>query len=140
MIVAIVASLSIVPAADALQNLKNKEFLTRAEVQLEMIISAAQTLAIEGPGGIQTIEIDFASDGSIKFERITIGDAKGGPNMSSVVLAFSNGGRMTKTALDPPVWMTSLSNRELTIASSTFTLRMTADLEGRNEFLLVEMV
>jgi hypothetical protein len=139
MIVAIVASLSIVPAADGLKNLRNREYLTRAEVQLDLIISTAEMVAIEGPGSVRTIDLDFASDGSVKFERVTIGDAENGPNTSSVALVFSTGSRMTKTACDPPIWMKASDDRGLTIVASVFTLKMSANLEGWVEYVLVEM-
>jgi hypothetical protein len=140
MIIAVVASLSIVPAAEALNNLRNKDFVNRAELQLDTIVSTAQLLAVGGPGGVRTMELDFASEGSIAFERLVIGDGEGRANMSSVVLRFTNGAVMIKTCSDPPVWLRTKDDRGLVIDSPRLGLRMSAQIDGRTEYIRVEVV
>lgn len=140
MIVVVVASLSIIPASEALDNLRNKDFANRLELQLDNIVSAAQLLAIGGPGGARTIELDFTSDGKIGFERMVIGDGAGGANMSSVVLRFTNGAVMIKTCSDPPVWMKAKDDHGLVIESPRSELRMSAEIDGRAPYILVEGV
>lgn len=140
MIVLVVASLSIIPASEALDNLKNKDFANRLELQLDSIVSSAQLLAIGGPGGARTIELDFTSEGKSGFERMVIGDGAGGANMSSIVLKFTNGAVMVKTCSDPPVWMKDRDGHGLLIESPRSELRMSAEIDGRTAYVLVEAV
>ncbi len=138
MIVAIVASLSIVPAADMLQSLKNREFVGRALIQLEDLVTAAEILAIEGPGGARTLALDFRGDGPMRFRGLHIGDGNGGPNMSAAVLELSNGAAIVRMADSPPVWLRSGVGESLEIMSPIFELRMCGTLEGHTFFVLVE--
>jgi hypothetical protein len=140
MIVSVIASLSIVPASEALDNLRNKDFANRLELQLDNIVSAAQLLAIGGPGGARTMKLDFTSDGKIGFERMVIGDGAGRANMSSIVLKFTNGAVMIKTCSDPPVWMKDRDGHGLVIESPRSELRMSAEIDGRAPYILVEGV
>jgi len=137
MIVAVVASLSIIPAAEALENLRDRDFVNRVGLQLDRIVSTAQLLAIGGPGGARTIRLDFTGEGSLAFERIVIGDAEGA-NMSSVVLRFTNGAVMIKTCTDPPAWMRTKEGSGLLIESPFSELSMSAQIDGRTEYILVE--
>jgi hypothetical protein len=138
MIVAVVASLSIIPAAEALNNMRNKDFINRAELQLETVVSTAQLLAVAGPGGARTVSIDFSSDGSLAFESICIGDGQG-PNKSAVVLRFTNGATMVKTCTDPVTWLRTREGGGLFIELPIFELTMSAQMEGRTEYVLVEV-
>jgi len=140
MIVAVVASLSIVPAAESLENLRTRDFLNRVELQLENIVSMAQQLAIGGPGGIRTIELDFTSKGKVSFESMALGDRSGGPNMSSVVIRFTNGAVMVKTCSQPQAWMRGEGDHGLIVDSASFDLKMSAHIDGRVEYILVEAV
>ncbi len=140
MIVAIVASLSIVPAAESLSNLRTRDFLNRVELQLESMISTVQQLTIGGPGGIRTIELDFTGKGKVAFESISIGDRLRGPNMSSIIVRFTNGAVLTKTSSEPPVWMRQESGQGLIVESECFDLKMSALIDGRVEYILVEAV
>jgi len=140
MIIAVVASLSIVPAAEALDNLRNRDFANRVELQLDGMVSTAQFLAIGGPGGVRTISLDFTSEGGVAFERMIIGDGEGRANMSSIVLRFTNGAVMIKTCSDPPVWMRTKEGQGLLIESPHSDLRMSAQIDGRTEYVLVEAV
>ena len=139
MIVAVVASLSIIPANDALNNLRNKDFVNRVELQLDSIISTAQLLSISGPGGARTVKLDFRNEGTLAFECIVIGGAKGG-NMSSVLLRFTNGAAMVKTCTDPPAWLRTDEGDGLLMDSPVFELAMSAEIDGRAEYILVETV
>src|SRR5512137_3042702 len=96
MIVAIVAALSILPAADALSTLKNRDFLQRAESQLARIAATAEGLAISGPGNVRTISVDLSSDGSTRFYQLVLGDDADGSNASALVLELSTGSRMIR--------------------------------------------
>ena len=94
MIVAIVASLSIIPAGQALEGMRNRDFFRKAELQLQTIISTAEILAINGPGNVRTIALDFSGGGSVRFERLLIGDTRGGANMTCVILTTTSGGAL----------------------------------------------
>ena len=139
MIVAVVASLSIIPAGEALNNLRNKDFVNRVELQVESIISTAQLLTIAGPGGTRTVSLDFSSEGTLAFERIAIGDGEGA-NKSSVVLKFTNGATMVKTCVDPATWLRTEEGSGLLMESPVFELTMSAHIDGRTEYVLVEAV
>ncbi|MGQ9587685.1 MAG: hypothetical protein ACUVT7_04800 [Thermoplasmata archaeon] len=138
MIIAVVASLSIVPAADMLQNLKNREFVRRAVLQLEDVITTAEVLAIEGPGGARTLALDFRGDGHLRFRALHIGDADGGPNMSAAVLRLSDGAAIIRMTDTPPVWLRSADGESLEITSPVLELRMCGTLEGQTFYVLVE--
>jgi hypothetical protein len=139
MIVAIVASLSVIPAGQALGGFRNRDFMTRAQLELESVMSAAQVLMIDGPGGVRTLHLDFGSDGSLAFDHLTIGDGRGGPNMSSVVLRLASGASLIRTATEPEVWMRSISGDSLIVDTPKCDLRLSTQLENRTAFVLVEL-
>jgi hypothetical protein len=58
MIVAMVACMSVIPAGQALDELRDRDYVARAKLQLETVISAAQMLMIDGPGGVRTLRLD----------------------------------------------------------------------------------
>jgi hypothetical protein len=139
-IVAVVATMSVVPAGQALESFRNRDFMARAQIELETIISAAQRLMLEGPGSVRTIHLDFRGDGSMSFGRLTIGDARGGPNMSAAVLRLSGGSILVRTASEPAVWMAGGSMDSLIVDAPTCDLRLSTTFDGRKAFVLMEMV
>jgi len=140
MIVAIVATMSVVPASQALEGFRNRDFVARAELELESVISAAQTLMIEGPGSVRTLHLDFRGDGSLAFDRLSIGDTRGGPNMSSVVLRMIGGGVMARTATEPAVWIVGGSMAALIIEFPTCDLRLYAKQDGMTPYVFAVVV
>ena len=140
MIVAVAASLSVIPASHALQGLENRDFVRRAGLGLEMIISTAQTLTTEGPGSVRTVSLDLRGDGSLRPDCLTIGDRAGGPNASSVVLSFDSGASIVRSATDPPAMITGAGRTALVTSSLLLDLRMSAMLENRTVCVLVEEV
>ena len=137
MIVAIVAALSILPAAEALSTLKNRDFLQRAESQLDRIASAAESLAIAGPGNVRTISVDLSSEGPTKFSRLVVGDSPNSSNASALVLELSSGSRMIRTLENPPACLTSSEGGPLEISMPIFRVRMTVTA-GQNWLIVVE--
>jgi hypothetical protein len=140
MIVAVVVSMSVIPASQALENLRDGDFVRRAEAQLDLIVSTAEVLAIEGPGGVRTIELDFRSEGSLRFRCMFVGDSEDGANVSAVVLRLSNGGTIVRTADNPTIIMISGSGGGLTIVSSYSCLRLSCEVSGSCPRILAESV
>lgn len=139
MIIAVVASLSIVPAADMLQNLKNREFVKRAILQLEGVIAAAEIVAIEGPGSVRTLELDFKGGDSMRFRGFRIGDLENGPNASAVVLELSNGASIIRMMSEPSAWLRSQEAHCLYAEKPVFDLRIEGVLEGQVFYILAEV-
>lgn len=139
MIVAIVASLSIIPAGQALEGMRNRDFFRKAELQLQTIISTAEILAINGPGNVRTIALDFSGGGSVRFERLLIGDTRGGANMTCVILTTTSGGAMIKTANEPEVWLTSPDRQRLESLVPTFDLRLTSVIMDSTAYIQAEV-
>jgi hypothetical protein len=127
-IVAVVASLSIVPAAEALDSMKTREFLRRAELQLDRIGATAHIVAIEGPGSSRAVDLDFSSDSGLAFAKLAIGDGQNGENMSAIVLELTNGARLVKLVENPPVWIRGPEDSGLVISSPKFGLRLTLSI------------
>ena len=140
MIVAVVASLSVIPASHALQGLENRDFVRRACLELEMIIATAQTLTTEGPGSVRTISLDLRGDGSLRPDRLTIGDRVGGPNASSAVLRLGNSATIVRSATDPPAMIIGPGWTALVASSFVLDLKMSAMLGNRTVYVLVEVV
>lgn len=140
MIVAVVVSMSVVPASEALGTLRNGDFIRRAEAQLEVITSMAEVLAVEGPGGTRTVELDFSSAGSLRFQSMVIGDSEDGPNASAVVMRLSNGGTIVRTADDPPVAMSTLGYLGLFIGTPSCCLKMSCEMADAYPRVLVESI
>jgi hypothetical protein len=139
MIVAVVASLSVIPASHALQGLENRDFVRRAGLGLNMIISTAQTLTTEGPGSVRTLSLDFNGGGSLRPDSLTIGDRIGGPNGSSAFLRLGNNAMIMRSATNPPVMMTGLGQTALVTNSFVLGLKMSAMLTNRTVYVLVEV-
>lgn len=126
MVVAAVAAMSIVPAAEGLEALRDRDFLSRAELAVDKVVRTAQLLSMEGPGAARTFGLDLSSEGSISAVRLVIGDVPGGPYASAVVLELSSGAKLVGVAHDPPAAMTSPFDIGLVVASDRFSLAMEA--------------
>lgn len=131
MIVAVVVGLSVLPASEALDTFRNRDLVRRAALELDEMMAVAQVMAIQGPGNVRTLTFDLRGDGSLRFDRITIGDSDDGPNMSSAILRFTNGGVLSRSAHEPAVWLRSASGDALTVDSPVFELRLESVLEDR---------
>ena len=124
LIIAIVAGLSIMPAADVLESLRDRSFIQRCELQLDTMMRTAQAISIEGLGAVRTVHLDFTSDGRLQMASLTVGDEWGKPCMTSIVLELSSGGRMVRTAMQPAIWLTSEGRDGLCIMAEAFDLRL----------------
>ena len=138
MIVAVVASLSIIPASEALDSLRVRDFARKAELQLDLVIGTAQVVGIEGPGSVRTLDLDLDGGTRMRFASLSIGDHRGGANMSSVVLRFVGGGTTVRSASNPPVWMTGLDGEGLVIDTPRFKLTLSCMLDNRTCSILLE--
>jgi hypothetical protein len=139
MVVAIVASLSIVPAAEALEGMRTREFFRKAELQLATIVASVETLVVGGPGNVRTVSLDFRGDGKVRFSSLAIGDARDGANISSIILELASGALMVRMADQPPAWMCSSAGDRLLITSPTVDLRMSSCLSDEINYVLVEV-
>ena len=139
MIVAVVASLSIIPASEALDSLRVRDFARKAELQLDLVIGTAQVVGIEGPGSVRTLDLDLDGGTRMRFASLSIGDHRGGANMSSVVLRFVGGGLTVRSASNPPVWMTGLDGESLVIDTPIFKLTLSCVLDNRTCSILLEV-
>ncbi|HEX9908059.1 MAG TPA: hypothetical protein VGB78_06275 [Thermoplasmata archaeon] len=140
MIVAAVVALSIVPAADSLESFRSREFVQRAERQLDMIVSAAEIIAMQGPGNVRTLSVDLRGGGAAGFSMLFLGDKNDGPNMSSAIIELRNGMRLIKSAASPAVWMRSPTFDALIVSSEMFDIRMSAVLDGGTLSVVAEEV
>ena len=139
-IVAVVATLSVMPATQALSALENRDFQRRAEIQLNVVVTTAQVLTVQGPGNVRTISLDFRSEGRLVFEQLCIGDAIGGANSSVVRLTLSNGAVMINVARDPPCIICSSARTEFVSNQVSIYLRMASELDNRTTIVIVEAV
>lgn len=139
MIVALVACLSVVPASEALDSLRNRDLVRRAAMEMQELVTAAQVMAIQGPGNVRTLSFDLRSEGSLRFDILTIGDSHDGANVSSAMLRFTNGAMLIRTAVDPYVWLRSASGDALVIDSPVFELRLESVLENRTLSIVAEV-
>ena len=140
LIVAVVAGLSVVPAASALQTLQDRSFLDRCAVQLESIVNTAQVISLEGFGSMRTIDLDFRSDGSLRMNRLGIGGGWMDPTLSSVVLELSSGRKLIRSADEPFVWLATESNECLETSSPLFTLTLTASRLDGGPLVVCEVI
>jgi len=140
MVVAVVVSLSVVPAARALDSFERREFLVRAAAEVERILAVAQVLTVEGPGSARTLVCDLSGGGPVEFESITLGDRIGGPNMSCAVLRLSTGAAIVRTAHEPAIILTGPGMRPLTVTDPRFELRLSGNLEGMDVVILAEVM
>ncbi len=140
MIVAIVAAMSIVPATEALNTVRDREFLIRAELQLEEIIASAQRLSMQGPGSIDHIDLDFSSAGRMRLQSLNIGDSIGGAYECSVVLELVSGAQIVRTASSPPAMITSQGDESLEICSEICTIRMVGGVIDGRQCIIAEVI
>jgi hypothetical protein len=139
MVVAVVASLSIIPASEALDSLRARDFARKAELQLGLVIGTAQVVGIEGPGSVRTLNIDLGGGSRARFASLSIGDHRGGANMSSAVLRLAGGGTTVRSASDPPVWMTDPDGESLVIDTPRFRLTLSCVFDNRTCHILLEV-
>lgn len=139
LIVAVVAGLSIAPASEALESLRDKAFVQRCELQLDLAVRTAQIVAVEGEGSVRTIHMDFQSDGDLGLASLTIGDGWGKPYMASLVLELTSGGRMIRTASEPVVWLASEDSHGIRMCTEVFDLRLTASGYGSVAMVICEV-
>lgn len=124
MIVAVVAAMSIAPAAEALEVLQDRDFVSRARLAMDRVVHTAQMLSMQGPGAARTVDMDLSSEGSLRALRLVVGDRPGGAYANAVVLELSSGGRLISLATDPAVDMCSVYLQGLRVDSERFSLRM----------------
>jgi hypothetical protein len=138
LVIAIAAGLSVVPAAEALESLRDRSFLQRCEIQLDAIIGTCQMISMEGYGAARTVSLDFRSEGRLRMASLMIGDSWGEPGMTSVVLELTSGGKMIRTISEPAVWLTSAGHEGLRIDSESFSLRLTVGFPGSVPVIVCE--
>lgn len=124
MVVAVVAALSVLPAANALDNLRERDFVTRLGLAADTVAASAQALSMQGPGAARTLTLDLSSEGGLRMTRMVIGDVPGGPSSCAVVLELSSGARIVRLAEDPPAFMTSADSQRLEVVSDRPSLKM----------------
>lgn len=140
MVVAAVAALSVAPAVEALDTVRDRDFVARAGLTLDRVVRTAQAVSLEGPGSVRTIDVDLSSEGSLRAARLSIGDCPNGSSACAVVLELSTGVKLVKLAQSPWAAMTSSAGGCLEVTSERFSLRMEAVL-GRGACVVsVEVV
>ncbi len=139
-IVAVVAALSVMPAAQALAGLEDRDFVRTAEVQLNLVVTTAQILTVQGPGNVRTIGLDFRSEGRLGLSQLCIGDELGGLNSSAVILVLANGAVMVRVANDPPCVLCSPTKSGFLASQDVLDLRMSAEFDNRTTLIIVEAV
>jgi len=140
MIVAAVAAMSVVPAAEALETLEDRDFVSRAGLALDKVVNTAQMLSMQGPGASRTVEVDLTSDGSLRAVRLVVGDVPEGPYASALVLELSSGAKIIRLAQDPPVRMSSPFGWGLEVESDRFALHLEAYLSDGACIVSAEVV
>ena len=140
MIVAVVAGMSIAPAAEALKTLANQGFIQRCEAELDGLIRSSQSVLMEGSGSSRVLGLDFASEGSMYVEMVAIGGERGGPYMACVMLLLSNGNSIIRSATAPPVWLASSDLGRLEVRSERFDLSLTWELQDSGPVIICEVV
>jgi len=140
MVVAVVATLSVVPASEALESLRNKDFVRRAETQLDLIATFAEVLCVQGPGSARSLSLDFSSDGSLRFCRLVLGDSREGPGACSVLLELSSGARMVSSADEPPVRLCSPEGTKLVVERPVFEMTLRSSLWNGEPVVVAEVV
>ena len=123
LVISVVATMSIIPAADALESMHYKEFVSRCSAQLQGIIRTCQLLSVEGPGAARGVTLDLRSQGTPGMACLSIGGGYGRPGMCSAVLELSNGNRIIATAEQPSVWICSEELEVLLVYSCLLELR-----------------
>jgi len=140
MVVAIAAAMSIVPAAEALETLQDRDFVSRARLTMDRIIGAAQVLSMQGPGAARTVDVDLSSQGGLRAVSLSVGDGPGGAYANALVLGLSSGASLVALAQEPSVAMSSETGATLVVSTDRFCLRMEARLVGDERIVSVEVV
>jgi hypothetical protein len=128
MIVSVVAAMSVVPAANALEMLRDRDFLSRATATLDRLMWTAEILSMNGPGAARTVALDFESEGEVRFSTLTLGDRPDGPNSSAIVLRMTNGLSIIRLAESPHTVIMGRDGSGLEISAEKSMLRMEACL------------
>lgn len=140
MIVSVVAALSVIPAADALDTLRDRAFADRCVLQLDQVVSIAQIVSMEGTGASRVLRLDFRSEGALSMQSLSIGGGAADPYMASVVMELSSGMRLIRSAEEPFVWMASEGLEAVTVNSAVFDLRMAASCHEGIGFVECEVL
>ena len=140
MIVAIVAGLSIGPAAGALHALEDRSFLHKCEIELQRLICTSQAVAMEGVGSSRVVDIDLSSNGRLRMISLTIGGERGDPWMASTVLELSSGRQMIRSASEPFVWIASTDLDQLVIGSTVFRALLHYDIVDGRSLVICEVL
>lgn len=139
-VVAVVAAMSIVPAADALNALKDRDFLRRAETQLEDLVWTAEVVSLEGPGSSRTVALDFSGEGRLRFERLTLGDHRDGANCTAARLTLSTGASVVRTAELPSAPMCGPDGGAVVLSSPSATIVLRCVLDDTGQRILLGVV
>lgn len=140
MIVGVVIALSVLPAAQALDTLRNSNFFDRALQQIEAVADAAAIISIEGPGSVRTLSLDFSSNGELRFSSLSIGGPAGSPNSTMMLLTLSNERELARTVSADGTHVCSRERSSLQISIAQFALRMSAQFEKGEFWIQVEVV
>jgi len=139
-IVAVVATMSVLPAAQALSGLESRDFVRRAGVQMDRLATLSQVLTVQGPGNVRTVDLDFSSESRLAFEQFMFGDEPRGANESRVMLVLNNGGIIVRLASEPPCTICAEDRGPFVSNQATFSIRMTSVFEDNRTIVLVGMV
>ncbi|OGS44270.1 MAG: hypothetical protein A3K76_07210 [Euryarchaeota archaeon RBG_13_57_23] len=140
MIVAVVAALSVLPAAQALETLRTRDFLARASQQLDDIAGTVAVVSVEGPGSVRTLSLDFTTSGRVGFASMEIGDLPDGVNSTAIVLRLTNGGTMMRSVSNEGVAISARDGGALHTSGARFDLRMSAQYEKGVLWILAEVL
>jgi len=138
-IVAVVVTMSVVPAADALESLRDKDFLRRAETQLDELVWTAEVVSMEGPGSSRKLALDFSSEGRLRFEKLTLGDHPDGPNSTAARLTLSTGASVIRTADMPPAPMSGPDGQAVVVCSISATMVLRCVVEDGTPRIVLEL-
>jgi len=140
MIVAVVVAMSVLPAAQALETLKTREFIARASQQLDEIARTAEVLSIEGPGSVRTLSLDFTSSGRVEIDSFQMGGSSEGPNSTAIVLRLSNGGILVRSMSGDSLPVSAKDSQGLQTSAARFDLRVSVQYERGVTWILAEVV
>ncbi len=139
-VVAVAAAMSIIPAAEALETLQDRDFVSRARLTMDNLVGVAQMLSMQGPGAARTVDVDLSSEGGLRALGLRVGDVPGGAYASAVTIELSSGASLLRLAQEPPVAMVSSEGGTLVVEAERFTLRMETALLGDERVVTVEVV
>ena len=140
MVIAVVVALSVLPAAQALDTLKTRDFLQRASQQLDSIMDTIEVLIVEGPGSVRTKSLDFSSSGDLGFRCLRVGGAPESANSTSVVLVLDNGGTLVRVSPNDEIPVSAKDGGRLEVWRDRFDIRMSAEFEKGRFWVMVEVL